>query len=135
VCALLYHVGIEIILVVDNDIVGWPNVPLQAGMRLEVEVEQEWGREASVLHCARKSISVVRFLLGRRWVESTVMSLSTNDDSDLWAHTSRPPPIFLKASLHFLESELFFEYILVLTLSPRINRLISLVKAQSHIPR
>lgn len=59
VCTLLHHVGIEVILVVDDDVVGRPSVPLKAGMRLEVEVKQERGREASVLDCAGKGVSVI----------------------------------------------------------------------------
>lgn len=58
-CALLHPVGSEVILVVDYDVVGWPNMPLKARMCLEVEVEQERGRETSVLDRARKGVSIV----------------------------------------------------------------------------
>ena len=56
---LLHHIGIKVVLVVDDDVVGWSNLPLKARMCLQVEVEQERRREASVLDCTRKGVSVV----------------------------------------------------------------------------
>ena len=38
---LLHHVGIELVLVIDDDVVSRANLPLEAGVRLKVEVEQE----------------------------------------------------------------------------------------------
>ena len=57
--ALLHHVGIEVILVVDDDVVGWSNLSLETGMCLKVEVEQERRRETSVLDRAGKGVAVV----------------------------------------------------------------------------
>ena len=56
---LLHHIDIEVVLVVDDDVMGWSNLPLKTGMCLQVEVEQERRREASVLDCTRKGVSVV----------------------------------------------------------------------------
>ena len=56
---LLHHVGIEAVLVVDDDVAGRSNLPLETGMCLQVEVEQEWRCEASILNCARKGVTIV----------------------------------------------------------------------------
>ena len=56
---LLHHVGIETVLVVDDDVVGRSNLSLETGMCLQVEVEQEWRCEASVLNCAGKGVTIV----------------------------------------------------------------------------
>ena len=56
---LLHHVGIEAVLVVDDDVVGRSNLSLETGMCLQVEVEQEWRCEASILNCARKGVTIV----------------------------------------------------------------------------
>lgn len=122
--ALLYHVGVEVILVVDDDVVGWPNMPLKAGMCLKVKVKQERGREAPILDCARKGVTIVRFLPRRRWVEPTVMPLSANDDGDLWLIIQASPN--LPERLPNFQFELRFEYLIVLSLSPHMNRLINL---------
>jgi len=37
--SLLQYVDIKVVLVVDDDVVGRSNLPLEAGMRLQVEVE------------------------------------------------------------------------------------------------
>lgn len=117
--ALLHHVSIEVILVVDDDVVGRSNLSLEAGMCLKVEVEQERRRETSVLDCAWKGVAVVRFLLGRRRVESAVVSLPTDDDGDL-----RPIlPLDLLESLRHLQKELFFEHVLILSLQPCVSTL------------
>lgn len=81
--ALLHHVGIEAVLVVDDNVMGRSNLPLETGMRLQVKVEQERRREASVLNCAGKGVAVVRFLVGRRRIESAVVSLPTDNDGDI----------------------------------------------------
>jgi len=122
--ALLHHVGIEAVLVVDDNVVGRSNLPLETGMRLQVEVEQERRREASVLDCARKGVTVVRLLVGRRGVESTVVSLPTDDDSDLRLILRVHPDLF-KRLLH-LQMELFFEHILILPLRFCLSTLVSL---------
>lgn len=36
---LLYYIGAEVILVVNDDVVGWSNMPLKTGMCLKIEVE------------------------------------------------------------------------------------------------
>ena len=56
---LLHHVGVEVVLIVDDDVVGWSNLSLETGVCLQVEVEQKGRREASVLDCAGKGVSVV----------------------------------------------------------------------------
>lgn len=37
--SLLQYVDVEVVLVVDDDVVGWSNLPLEARMGLQVEVE------------------------------------------------------------------------------------------------
>ena len=117
--ALLYYIGVEVILVVYDDVVGWPNLPLETGMRLEVEVEQERGRETSILDRARECVAVVRFLIGRRGVESAVMSLPTDDNGDLRLIIRTPR---LLERLDNVRTELLLEYVIVLTLSPHLNK-------------
>jgi len=121
---LLHYVGIEAVLVVDDDVVGRSNLSLETGMRLQIEVEQERRREASVLDCAREGVAVVRLLVSRRGVESAVVSLPTDDDSDLWL-IFRAPPDLCKRLLHLLK-ELFFEHFLVLPLRFCLSTSVSL---------
>ena len=128
--ALLHHVGIEVVLVVDDDVVGRSNLSLETGMCLKVEVKQERRRKASVLDCAGKSVAVVRFLLGRRRVEPAVVSLPTNDDGDL-----RPIlPLDLLESLRHLQKELLFEHIIVLPLQSCFSGW-PILKIPSYAPR
>ena len=109
--ALLYRVCAEVVLAVDDDVVGWSNVPLKAGMGLEVEVEQERRRETSVLNRSGKGVAIICFLFCRRGVESTAMPLSADDNCDLrlilYASTD-----LLEGASHLL-AELFFEYMIV----------------------
>ena len=121
-CTLLHHIGIEVILIVDDDVVGWSNLSLKAGMRLEIKIEQERGRKAPILHRTRKSVAVVRFLFGCRWVKSAVVSLSTDHDGDLW-FILRAPSNFPESLLD-LRMELIFEYFLILSLLLHVSRLI-----------
>ena len=109
---LLHHVGIEPVLVVDDNVVGRSNVSLKTRMRLQVEIEQERRREASVLDCAGKGVAVVRFLFGRRRVESAVVSLPTDDDGDLRLIL----PLDFLESLPHSQTELFFDHVIVLSL-------------------
>ena len=62
------------------------------------------------MDCTRKSVSIIRFLIGRRRVESAVVSLPADDDGDLW---SIPPLYFLKRWQHSLE-KLVFEYMFLI---------------------
>lgn len=127
---LLHHVCIEAVLIVDDDVVGRPNLPLEPGMCLQVEVEQEWRREASVLNCARKGVAVVRFLLGRRRVKATVVSLPADDDCDLRLVLRAPSDLF-KRLPHF-QMELFFEHILILPLRFWLSISVSLRGSKTH---
>ena len=108
---LLYRVCAEVVLVVDDDVVGWSNVPLKPGMGLEVEVEQERRRETSVLNRSGKGVAIICFLFCRRRVESTAMPLSADDNCDLRLILCASTDL-LEGASHLL-AELFVEYMIV----------------------
>ena len=118
---LLHHVGIEPVLIVDDNVVGRSNLSLETGMRLQVEIEQERRREAPVLNCSGKGVAIVRFLFGRRRVESAVVSLPTDDDGDLRLILSLD---FLESLPHF-RIELFFDHVIILSLGSWVSPLVS----------
>ena len=108
--ALLYNVCAEVVLVVDDDVVGWSNVPLKASMGLEIEVEQERRRETSVLNRSGKGVAIICFLFCHRRVEPTVMPLSADDDCDLRLILCAPTDLLERV---FHTGELFFEYVII----------------------
>ena len=128
--ALLYRVCAEVVLVVDDNVVGWSDVPLNAGMGLEIEVEQERRRETSVLNRSGKGVAIICFLFCRRRVEPTVMPLSADDDCDLRLILCASADLLERVS-HLL-AELYVEYVIVLLLWFRLNTTPSLESSKER---
>ncbi len=78
-------VRIHVHLVTDNVVMGWAGGSLQSTMSLEEEVIIVDGGYTTIDNCTRLWISVVICVGGLCRVESCMMPLATNDNSQLGA--------------------------------------------------
>jgi len=112
--ALLYHVRRQLALVVDHDVMRRFDRPLQARVRLQVEIKVEHRRHALVDDRARPRVpvSVGEFRVGR--VEARVVALAADDD----AQRRVVPRVLGVDALERLEylGQLFFDHFVVLAL-------------------
>ncbi len=78
-------IRIHVHLITDNVVMSWAGRPLQSTMGLEEEVVLIDGGDTTIDNCTRLRISVVICVGGLRGVESGMMPLATNNDTQLGA--------------------------------------------------
>lgn len=78
-------IRIHVQLITDDVVMSWASSSLQSTMSLEKEVKLIDGGYTTIDDCTRLWISVVVSIGGLCWVESCMVPLATNDNSQLWA--------------------------------------------------